>query len=102
MHEAAQAFAQALAEERRAALHADFDALVRVQEEKRVLLTSLAQADLDETLKRDLAEAARQNIALIKHLFACVKGYLGAQAEPGYTARGESAPAKGYHLRGRL
>lgn len=102
MHEAAQAFAHALAEERRAALHADFDALVRVQEEKRVLLTSLVQAGLDESLKRELAEAARQNIALIKHLFACVKGYLGAQAEPGYTARGETAPARVHHLRGRL
>jgi hypothetical protein len=102
MHAAAQAFARALAEERRAALHADFDALLRVQDEKRALMPELARAPLDAELTRELTAAAQQNIALIKHLFACVKGYLGAQAEPGYTARGEAAPVVMNHLRGRL
>ena len=102
MHEAAQAFARALAEERRAALHADFDALVRVQEEKRALMASLREAGLEEELRREIYEAARDNIALIRHLVACVKGYLGASAEPGYTARGEIAQAAVNTVRGRL
>jgi hypothetical protein len=102
MNEAAQAFARALAEERRAALQADFDGLLRVQEEKRTRLSELQVAGVDAQVHRELADAARQNIQLIRHLFACVKGYLGATAEPGYTARGEVAPASVAHLRGRL
>jgi hypothetical protein len=102
MPEAAQAFARALAEERRAALQADFDGLLRVQEEKRVRLSELQAEGLDAQAHRELAEAARENIQLIRHLFACVKGYLGATAEPGYTARGEVAPASLNHVRGRL
>jgi hypothetical protein len=102
MHEAAQAFARALVEERRAAVQADFDALVRVQDEKRARLDELRAVELSAELHRELAEAARQNVQLIRHLFACVKGYLGATAEPGYTARGEVAPAAVNHVRGRL
>ena len=78
MHEAAQAFARALAEERRAALKADFDGLLRVQDEKRALLSELRAAGVDAELHRELSDAARQNVQLIRHLFACVKGYLGA------------------------
>lgn len=102
MHEAAQAFARALAEERRAALQADFDGLLRVQEEKRVLMANLRDASIEAELARELSLAAAQNVALIRHLVACVKGYLGASAEPGYTARGEVAPAQMNHVRGRL
>lgn len=102
MSDAAQAFARALIEERRAAVAADFDALLRVQEEKRTLLSELQAAGVDLQTQRELAEIARENIFLIRHLFACVKGYLGATAEPGYTARGEVAPASMNHVRGRL
>jgi hypothetical protein len=105
MSDAAQALARALIEERRAAVAADFDALLRVQEEKRARLSELQSAGanaVDAATQRELAEAARQNIYLIRHLFACVKGYLGATAEPGYTARGEVAPASLNHVRGRL
>jgi hypothetical protein len=102
MSDPAQAFARALVEERRAAIAADFDALLRVQDEKRVCLSALQAAGVDLEIQGALAEAARENIYLIKHLFACVKGYLGATSEPGYTARGEVAPASMNHLRGRL
>jgi hypothetical protein len=102
MHEAAEAFSRALAEERRAALQADFDALLRVQEEKRALMEGLREAAIDPELAKELGEAARQNVALIRHLVACVKGYLGASAEPGYTARGETAQAALNTVRGRL
>lgn len=102
MNEAAQAFARALEEERRAAVHADFDGLLRVQDEKRARLSALQSAGLDAETHRALTEAARQNIALIRHLFSLVKGYLGASAEPGYTARGEVAATAPKHARGRL
>jgi len=102
MHDAAEAFSRALAEERRAALQADFDALLRVQEEKRALMPSLREAAIDPELTKKLGEAARQNVALIRHLVACVKGYLGASAEPGYTARGETAQAALHTVRGKL
>ena len=102
MSDAAQAFARALIEERRAAIAADFDALVRVQEEKRARLSELQAAGVDLQTQRELGEIARENVYLIRHLFACVKGYLGATAEPGYTARGEVAPASMNHVRGRL
>ena len=102
MHAAVEAFARALAEERRAAMQADFDALLRVQEDKRALMPALREASMDEALHRELSEAARENIALIRHLFVCVKGYLGAEAEPNYTARGEASPAAANYLRGRL
>jgi glucose-6-phosphate-specific signal transduction histidine kinase len=102
MNEAAQAFARALAEERRAALQADFDALLRVQEEKRALMESLRDGSIEAEFARELHEVAQQNIALIRHLVSCVKGYLGATAEPGYTARGEAAPTAVNHVRGRL
>ena len=101
MDTAVEAFAMALAEERRAAMQADFDALMRVQEQKRALMPALRDAPMDETTHRELSEAARDNIALIRHLFVCVKGYLGSD-EPNYTARGESAPTTMHYLRGRL
>jgi hypothetical protein len=102
MNEAAQAFARCLEEERRAAVQADFDGLLRVQEEKRASLSALQATGLDAETHRVLTEAARQNIQLIRHLFLVVKGYLGASAEPGYTARGEVAPTSSNHVRGRL
>lgn len=102
MDTAVEAFAMALAEERRAAMHADFDALMRVQEQKRALMPALRGASMDETTHRELSEAARENIALIRHLFVCVKGYLGSEAEPNYTARGDTAPNQIRYLRGRL
>jgi hypothetical protein len=102
MSDAAQAFARALVEERRAAIAADFDALLRVQDEKRARLSELQAAGVDVETQRELAAIAHENISLIRHLFACVKGYLGATAEPGYTARGEVATASMNHVRGRL
>lgn len=99
---AIEAFAMALGEERRAAMQADFDGLLRVQEQKRALMPALREAAMDEDTHRELSEAARENIALIRHLFVCVKGYLGSDAEPNYTSQGESAPAPASFLRGRL
>jgi hypothetical protein len=104
MSEAAQAFARALAEEREAALHADFDTLLRVQEEKRALLP-LLQTGLAPELAADLQDHARKNLVLLRQLLACVQGVLGIEPESTYTAHGQAA-AHGHNaqlsLRGRL
>jgi hypothetical protein len=104
MSEPAQAFARALAEEREAALHADFDTLMRVQEEKRALLP-LLQTGVAPELAADLQDRARKNLVLLRQLLACVQGALGVEQESTYTAHGQAA-AFGHNLqlslRGRL
>lgn len=90
MLDAAQAFARALDEEREAAVRADFDTLLRVQEEKRVLLP-LLKAVADPAVVDELSERARKNLRLLRHLVACVQGALGVTAESTYTAHGHNA-----------
>jgi hypothetical protein len=101
MHEAAQAFARALEAERDAARHADFDALLRIQDEKLALMPLIKETATPE-VARELAELARKNIGLMRHLLACVRGHLGLDAEPTYTARGEALTSGHNALRGRL
>lgn len=104
MSGAAQAFARALDEERAAALRADFDALLRVQEEKRALLPELKQG-LPPEVVADLSERARKNLVLLRTLHACVSGYLGIE-DSTYTAQGQAAAYSGLSappsVRGKL
>jgi hypothetical protein len=101
MSDAAQAFAALLADERQAAIRADFDALLRIQDEKRALLAQLKQHASPE-LVSELAERARTNLGLMRHLVSCLRGHLGIDAEPTYTARGQAASALCRALRGRV
>ena len=101
MSDAAQAFAAALDAEREAAIRADYEALLRIQDEKRVLLQELKQHATPEVVS-ELAERARTNIGLMRHLVACLRGYLGVETEPTYTARGQAAASLSNGLRGRL
>jgi len=102
MSNAAEAFARALETERQAALCADLDTLLRVQEEKRELMP-LLKASADEATVADLSERARKNLGLIRHLAQCLQGMLGAAAESGYDANGQTSLAPGLtNLRGRL
>ena len=102
MSEAAQAFAQALEEERAAALRADFETLLRVQEDKRALLP-LLKATAEEAVVNELSERARKNILLLRQLLSCVQGALGISAEATYTAHGQSLnPAAQQTVKGRL
>jgi hypothetical protein len=104
MSDAAQAFARALEEERTAALRADFETLLRVQEDKRALLP-LLKATAEEAVVHDLSERARKNILLLRQLLGCVQGALGISAEPTYTASGQSAslqPVTQPTVKGRL
>jgi hypothetical protein len=101
MHDAGQAFARVLEAERDAAMHADLDALLRLQDEKRALMP-LVQAQAAPEVARELAERARANLSLMRHLLACLRGYLSLEAEPTYSARGEALPSGHGALRGRL
>jgi hypothetical protein len=105
MSDAVQAFARALSAEREAALRADFDELLRVQDEKRALLPLLKEA-ADPSVVEQLSEQARKNLRLLRHLMACVEGTLGiSAATPTYNASGFSAQrsdAPQLTVRGRL
>jgi hypothetical protein len=104
MSDAAQAFARALAAEREAALRADFDELLRVQEEKRALLPLLKES-ADPAVVDELSERARKNLRLLRQLLTCVQGTLGITAEPTYTAHGQTSltpPGAQVTVRGRV
>jgi hypothetical protein len=91
MSEVVQAFARALSAEREAALRADFDGLLRVQEEKRALLPLLKET-ADPAIVEELSEQARKNLRLLRHLLLCVEGTLGiTAAAPTYNASGQNA-----------
>jgi hypothetical protein len=94
MSDAAQAFAEALEVERKAALCADFETLLRVQEQKRELLPSL-QSYPDRALVDELSERARKNVQLMRQLLACVQGMVGATNETAYTASGHNSVQPG-------
>ena len=103
MSDVAEAFAHALEVERQAALHADFETLVRVQEEKRELLSQLKQHG-DKALVAELSERARKNIVLMRQLLVTMQGALGVGNESAYTSSGHSsvAPAAQTTVRGRI
>jgi hypothetical protein len=101
MSEAAQAFARALEAERQAALRADFDALLRIQEEKRELMPLVKQSAAPE-LTIELAAQARKNLGLLRHLLSCVRGLVMVDGESTYTASGQSIAAPAGALRGRI
>lgn len=101
MHDAVSAFKAALQTERDAARRADFDGLLSVQEEKRALLAQVKASATPEDAA-ELAELARKNLGLMRHLLSCLRGYLGLEAEPTYGAKGQSIDALQSSLRGRL
>jgi hypothetical protein len=106
MSDTAQAFAAALEVERKAALCADFETLLRVQDEKRELLPLFLSCG-DQWLIDELSERARKNLQLMRQLLACIQGMVGAVGagnESAYTASGQNSiqPAAQLTLRTRL
>ena len=102
MSERARAVEALLAREREAALHADIDALTQVQEEKRAVLSELRQSKVSDSDITQLIARAHENIGLIRHLIVCLRGCLGAEAEPTYGASGERKPQLERGFRGVL
>jgi hypothetical protein len=105
MSNVVQEFAEALETERKAALCADFETLLRVQDQKRELLP-LLKACPDQALVDDLSERARKNLQLIRQLLAVVQGMVGATGETAsaYTSNGQTSiqPAPQTSVRGKL
>jgi hypothetical protein len=95
-------FSQLLELEREAALRADVDELAEIQERKRGLLDRVGRGELKGTVVDDLVTRAQNNIGLIRHLVACLRGCLGAEAEPTYTSKGLRSIAPEGSSRGTL
>lgn len=95
MSDVVQAFAEALELERQAALCADLETLLRVQDQKRELLP-LLKACPDQARVDDLSEQARKNLQLMRQLLAIVQGMVGVTQESAaaYTANGQTTIAE--------
>lgn len=90
-----------LEHERSAALRADVDALVELQESKHSQFARLTQAHADDDRMDSLREKATANVQLIRHLVACLNGILMPNGAT-YTAQGRH-PSSGYgRSRGHL
>lgn len=103
MSDVVQEFAEALEIERKAALCADFETLLRVQDQKRELLP-LLKTHPDQARVDDLSERARKNLQLMRQLLAVVQGMVGVTHESAYTASGQTSiqPAAQTTVRGKL
>lgn len=73
------ALGEVLAAERRAATNADVEQLLALQEDKRRALEALRAARLPATEMKGLAETARQNLALLRHLVGCLRAMAGVE-----------------------
>jgi hypothetical protein len=100
---ACERFEALLDAEHRAALAADLEALVRLQEDKRALLAELgAQALPDEVIER-LHRRASANVATMRHLMVVLRGLVGVgEGERGYDDRGSCRPPELRRLHGAL
>jgi len=105
MSDVVQAFAEALEVERKAALCADFETLLAVQDQKRELLPLLKTCP-DQARVDDLSEQARKNLQLMRQLLAVVQGMVGVTNESAsaYTANGQTSvqPVAQTTVRGKL
>lgn len=75
--------------ERQAALRADVDALVDIQQSKRSVLERLTSADAEHPDMPAIKVKAAANVQLIRHLVSCLNGML-TPAGSTYTAQGRS------------
>jgi hypothetical protein len=82
------AFIALLEREREAARRADIDALLQLQEAKRAAVEEIRKSDLPRDRLNHLAEKARANIWLLRHLVHCLQGAIGASDGQTYTADG--------------
>ncbi len=100
----AERLSRLLEHERIAAISADIDTLMQLQELKRNAIDAVRASDTPSNEIEALATAARNNIVLMRHLVQCLRGFSLVE-ESAYGATGErvnaAAPAVG-QLRGRL
>lgn len=101
---AAERLSRLLEHERIAAISADVDALMQIQDLKRDVIDAVHAGNTPPDEIEALATAARNNIVLMRHLVQCLRGFSLVE-DNAYGATGERvnalAPAAG-QLRGRL
>ncbi len=90
-----------LEHERSAALQADVDALVELQERKSSLIGRLTQSHAEDDRLQALRERASANVQLIRHLVACLNGILMSDGTT-YTAQGRHPSSCYGRSRGHL
>lgn len=79
MGRAGKALSSVLERERKAAISADVDALLRLQDEKRLALTALSAEEGTSDELDLLRERAMANVQLIRHLAMCLQGMLAPE-----------------------
>jgi hypothetical protein len=89
-----------LEREREAARRADVDTLLELQEAKRAAIEKIDKSTLSRDRLKQLAEKARSNIWLLRHLVQCLQGAVGEDNAATYTAAGERASPAGGFSRG--
>lgn len=88
MPEAVARFRDALAAEREALRHADVDALVAIQDEKRAALDGLREAGLPQEIRDAFAREAQANLELMHHLVSCLRGIVVSDGGAVYGKQG--------------
>jgi hypothetical protein len=102
VEDAAAEFSQLLEREREAALRADVEGLVELQEHKRRLFDRVRRGELGGEIPNELVARAHANIGLIRNLVICLRGCLGGETEATYTSRGLRSSAPDGSSRGVL
>ncbi|MDH5671846.1 MAG: hypothetical protein OEZ06_06825 [Myxococcales bacterium] len=85
----------ALERERLAAIAADAEALMQIQEDKRQLLASLDQSCLRPAELERIRQRAMANIGLMRHLTACLRSLAGEEPAATYSQRGVASIRRG-------
>lgn len=84
----AHELARLLDAERQAAVSADVDRLISLQWEKRVVIDQMRAAGEPARPPAELAERARGNLALMRHLVRCLRALAEPDGAATYTAAG--------------
>lgn len=102
MSEALSLLETLLEEERQAALAANIQVLVEIQERKRQALENCKSSQVSENALTSLSELAKRNIKLMQHLSKCLRSLITDHEGVGYSATGQTVTSSRLPLRGRI
>jgi hypothetical protein len=95
-------FLKLLEQERAAARKADLDTLLKLQEAKQEVARRIKPGDISQSRLLELADKARSNIWLLRHLVQCLQGAVCANNQTTYTASGERSSPPSSFSRGNV
>lgn len=98
----ADAFSDLLAQERAAALQANVEKLLEIQDAKRAVMDNLKRSSEPEDRIRALSVRAQDNIDLLRHLVHCLRSISSIPEKDTYTAAGQFAEASMGNERGTV